>query len=66
MRALIHLISSLWPALSPVLHRLAPFQVVGRKLEEVHHRRRLFLPPQIPAALREVVWECIHVDPKRR
>lgn len=45
---------------------LAPFQVVGRKLEEVHRRLPLALPPNMPKELQKVVWDCTHWEPYSR
>lgn len=45
---------------------MAPFQVVGRKLEELHTRRLLLLPATMPADLRRLVWDCCHHDPRQR
>jgi hypothetical protein len=54
----------MWAGESP--YSGAPFQVVGRKLEEVHRQQRLLLPPDMPPALRRLVWDCCHWDPKQR
>ncbi|KAL4430886.1 hypothetical protein ABPG75_006142 [Micractinium tetrahymenae] len=45
---------------------LAPFQVVGRKLEEVHKQARLAMPSTVPASLQQLLWDCTHWDPRAR
>lgn len=60
------------PFLRPTNITLPPFvpahpvQVVGRKLEEVHKRARLAMPPAVPTSLQFLVWDCTHWDPCAR
>lgn len=52
----------------PLHHRLFIFalQVVGKKLEEIHKKTRLLLPPCMPPDLRRLVWDCTNWDPAQR
>ncbi|PRW58290.1 Mitogen-activated kinase kinase kinase 13-A [Chlorella sorokiniana] len=45
---------------------LPPYQVVGRKLSEAHHKARLHLPNTMPPDLKRLVWDCTHSDPRER